>query len=107
MRKQLTRRQFYSRLRKRGFTKSPLQMSRNGITYTKGDGPERVTVTVPTSHSGTFHILGDVPYSGIYFEQTPGRTVNWGNPVPTQELQLNMFEVCLGLVDGGITIRRE
>ncbi len=107
MRKELTRRQFFARMRKLGFAKSRLQMARNGLTYVREDGDSRVTVTVPKHHESTFHILGDVPYSGIFVQQIPGKNPNWGIPVPTDDLGLNMFEVCLGLCAGEITLGQQ
>jgi hypothetical protein len=93
-----TRRQFFARLRKLGYSKSDIQMTRIGLTYVMDDDEHgRVTVTVPKHHSGTFTILGDVPYSGIFVEDT-GRQLNWGTPVTPSDLGLNnMLEVCLGL----------
>jgi len=96
----LTRKQFFARMRKIGFKKSNLQMTRIGITYRNDEG---VTVTVPKHHESTFHILGDVPYSGIFVEDI-GKNVNWGVPVTPANLGLNnMLEVCLGLCRGEIT----
>ncbi len=100
----ITRRQFFARMRKLGFAKSRLQMTRIGLTYEKEDDRYgRVTVTVPKHHEGTFTILGDVPYSGIFVENT-GRQINWGTPVEPSALGLsNMLEVCLGLCNESIT----
>jgi len=94
----MTRRQFFARLKKLGYSKSNLQMTRMGLTYVKEDEEcGRVTVTVPKGHEQTFTILGDVPYSGIFVENT-GRQLNWGTPVTPGNLGLsNMLEVCLGL----------
>jgi hypothetical protein len=101
-----TRRQFFSRMRKLGFKKSDLQMTRTALSYVKEDeGVGRVMVTVPKGHEGTFSIMGDVPYSGIFIEDN-GRTVNWGISVDPGALGLsNMLEVCLGLCNN--TIRME
>ena len=76
----LTRRQFFARMKKLGFSKSRLQMTRIGLTYDK-DGDHRVSVTVPKHHEQTFTILGDVPYSGIFVQAIEGRSANWGIPV--------------------------
>lgn len=101
----LSRRQFFSRLKSAGFSKSRFQMTRVGITYEKETEEGRVSLTVPKSHSSTFTILGDVPYSGIFFEYIEGRQVNWGISVRPADLGLeNMLEVCLGLVNGDITM---
>ena len=100
--KMLTRRQFFARLKRLGFSKSRIQMTRIGLSYEREGEYGRVTVSVPKSHESTFHILGDVPYSGIFVEKTDGRAVNWGTPVDTKALGLTMLEVCLGLCSGGI-----
>lgn len=98
----LTRRQFFARMRKLGFSKSDIQMTRIGLTYIKDDENGRVTVTVPKNHEGTFTILGDTPNSGIFVEDT-GHKINWGVPVNPLAIGLNnMLEVCLGLCSGDI-----
>jgi|TARA_R110000824_G_scaffold274083_1_gene462789 hypothetical protein len=105
--KMLTRRQFFARMKKLGFSKSRMQMTRIGLTYEKEEGSDRVTVTVPKNHSSTFHILGDVPYSGIFHEAIADRAVHWGVSVSPQDLGLNnMLEVCLGLLSGEIEMQK-
>ena len=102
----LTRRQFFARLKKLGFSKSRLQLTRIGLTYDKEIEGDRVSVTVPKYHSSTFTILGDVPYSGIFVENI-GKQLNWGTPVTPSELGLdNMLEVCLGLCKEEIIFSR-
>lgn len=103
----LTRRQFFARMRKLGYSKSDLQMTRVGLTYVKEDEEGRVTVTVPKYHSQTFTILGDVPYSGIFVELIESCPVNWGTPVAPADLGLDsMLEVCLGLCNGNIEFQK-
>lgn len=98
----LSRRQFFARMRKLGYSKSRLQMTRIGITYDNGEG---VSVTVPKHHESTFHILGNVPFSGIFVEDI-GKQTNWGIPVTPADLGLsNMLEVCLGLCNGDIQMQ--
>lgn len=94
-----TRRQFFARLRKLGYSKSDIQMTRIGLTYVKEDEEYgRITVTVPKYHSSTFTILGNVPYSGIFVENRGPGLTNWGTPIDPPSLGLaNMLEVCLGL----------
>ena len=97
----LTRKQFFARMRKIGFSKSDLQLTRIGITYKNKQG---ITVTIPKHHESTFHILGNVEYKGIFIEDH-GQLINWGIPVAPRDLGLNnMLEVCLGLCSGQITI---
>lgn len=99
----LSRRQFFARMRKIGFTKSDMQVTRMGVSYENEDG---VYVTVPKGHEQTFTILGDVPYSGIFVEKT-GRQINWGIPVAPADIGLdNMLEVCLALCRGDIYIMK-
>ena len=99
----LTRRQFFAQMRKLGYSKARLQMTRIGITYEKNDSDGRVSVTVPKYHDSTFTILGDVPHSGIFVRKIEGRPTNWGTPVTPSDLGLeSMFEVCLGLCMGDI-----
>jgi hypothetical protein len=102
----LTRRQFFGRLRTLGFKKAPYQMTRVGLTYVKEENGDRVTVTVPKHHEQTFHILGDVPYSGIFVQAIDGgREVNWGIPVRLDDLGFaNMLEVCIALCSGNIEL---
>lgn len=100
----LTRKQFFARMRKIGFKKSRMQMTRIGLTYEREDDGERVTVTVPKHHESTFHILGNVPYSGIFVEDI-GKETNWGIPVTPSDLGMSsMFEVCLGLCRGEVSM---
>ena len=99
----LTRKQFFARMRKIGFKKSRFQLTRIGLTYEREDEDGRVTVTVPKHHDSTFHILGDVSYSGIFVEDI-GKDTNWGIPVRPSDLGMNnMLEVCLGLCKGEVT----
>ena len=102
-----TRLQFFARMRKLGFSKSQLQLTRMGLTYVKEHNGGHVTVTVPKGHESTFHILGDVSYSGIFHKEIPDRKVAWGTSVSPSDLGLNnMLEVCLGLCDGTIEYGR-
>jgi len=95
----ITRRQFFARMRKVGYSRSRMQMARNGVTYSKDD----IMVTIPKGHEGTFTITG-AEFSGIFVEVIPGRSVNWGTPVDTADLGISMLEVCLGLCSGGIVL---
>ena len=90
----ITRLQFFARMRKLGYSKSRMQMTRIGLTYVKEEDGSRVTVTVPKHHESTFHKIA-------------GRETNWGTPVDTKALGLEMFEVCLGLCSGGIEMVRQ
>lgn len=101
----LTRRQFFGRMKTLGFKKSRIQMTRIGLTYEKLDeSGERISVTVPKYHESTFTILGNVSYSGIFVKHIPDRQTNWGIPVDTDNLGMNMLEVCIGLCSGAIQL---
>jgi hypothetical protein len=81
-------------------------MTRIGLTYEKEEDGNRITVSVPKFHEQTFHILGDVSYSGI-FVQAPdeGTPVHWGIPVRLDDLGFaNMLEVCIALCSGNIEL---
>ena len=100
----LTRRQFFSRIRKLGFSKSSMQMARNALTYRKDIGDGFVLVPIPKGHESTFIITGRVPYSGIYVNAAD-RTPNWGTPVVPEDLYCsNMLEVCFALLSGDINV---
>jgi len=89
-------------MRKLGFSKSRMQMTRIGLTYVRDDENGRVTVTVPKYHESTFTILGDTPNSGIFVKDI-GKETNWGIPVNPNSIGLNnMLEVCLGLCSGDV-----
>ena len=93
----ITRRQFFARLRSLGFSKADFQLTRVGITYTRE--ADRVSVTVPKYHSKTFHILGDVPFRGFYFQ---GRnSIPMGHQIPEG---WDALSTCVGLLNGSITI---
>ena len=104
----LTRRQFFARLRKLGFSKSGIQLARNALSYRKDlDSGVSVLVTVPKGHESTFHISGRVPYRGIYVKHR-ARNPAWGTPVVPEDLFCNnMLEVCLGLLSGDISVSTE
>lgn len=96
----ITRRQFFARMRKLGFAKSRFQLTRMGITYEREDeSGERVTVTVPKHHSGTFHILGNVPYSGIFVQASDDNRPNWGTHIPED---WDSLQTCLDICSGAI-----
>lgn len=100
----MSRRSFFAQMRKIGFNKSRLQLTRVGITYEKGSGQSRVTVTVPKNHESTFHILGGKEYdgvTGIFHEHVPEKSVSWGTSViPEDVLCNNMLEVCYRICTG-------
>lgn len=107
--KPLTRRQFYARMRKLGFTKG-LQFARNGVSYSKRypeHGEATVTVTVHKRHEEQFHIIGDVPFSGLYVlgSDAGGKDVVWATRLinPAEFGCENMLEVCLGICNGSMT----
>ena len=100
----ITRRQFFSRLRAAGFSKSNLQLSRISLTYERVDAEgRREVLSVPKQHEETFHVLGNVPYSGVW--NRAGSRVRWGNLIDPAAVGLrSMLEVALGLVTGDLTV---
>ena len=99
----MERRKFFTEMRKIGFKKSYMQMTRTGVSYVNGDN---VMVTIPKGHEETFMISGDVPYSGVFHAPDSGK--NWGIEVDLEGLGLDcMLEVCLGLCDGTIEMGGE
>ena len=101
----LTRRGFYAKLRAAGFTRSALQMTRQGVTYAKGKGPNMVTVTIPKSHTRTAMVFGELPLTGVMYDTSEGRTAPFGRGFNPAELGLPCFLwVVLALAAGQITI---
>ena len=95
----ISRRQFFARMRKIGYSRSRLQMARNGVTYSM----DNTMVTIPKHHESTFTITG-AGFSGIFVEKIPGKDTNWGTQVDTAILGISMLEVCLGLCSGDIVM---
>lgn len=95
----ISRRQFFARMRKLGFSKSRFQLTRVGVTYEREDDGERVSVTVPKNHSNTFQILGNVPYSGIFVRCSEESRPNWGVHIPED---MDPLQACLDICSGAI-----
>lgn len=90
----MTRRSFFARMRKLGFEKSAMQLTRVGISYKRGD----TLVTVPNSHEGTVMILGG-EWSGTYTTHPSA----WGTHVNPADLgKENLLEVVYGMFTGEI-----
>ncbi len=72
----ITRRQFFARLRKIGYKRSEMELSRNSITYYKGEwkkeGEEggRVMITLPTTHTDVVQVMGPVTWRGWHTEKS-------------------------------------
>ena len=91
----MNRRSFFARMRKLGFSKSNLQMTRMGISYVR-DG---TLVTVPKSHEQTVMITGDPVWNGIYTSSTSA----WGKYIDPASLgKSNLLEVVHGMFSGEI-----
>jgi len=120
---EITRRQFFARLRKLGFKKADMQLSRNSITYErmageatgntpydwKGTGePEYglpdddvdVKVTLPKGHTQVVQVLGGT-YGGWHIEHGGKHVL--GSPIPEG---WNLLATVLGLFNGGISVGR-
>ena len=96
------RRKFFAQLRKRGFAKADMQLTRVALTYIRES--DQLSVTVPKNHSNTFHILGgngSVPTG--FFVRSNRSPVPFGHPIPIEWCPL---ETCLDIIDG-VIIRAE
>lgn len=91
---EVTRRQFFARLRKAGFTKPMLELSRNAVSYVNEAG---VIITLPKHHTNVVQVLGDVPWSG-WHTTTP--YASWHKSVPEG---WHLLQTILGLVSGDIS----
>ena len=90
----MTRRSFFARMRKLGFEKSAMQLTRVGVSYKRGD----TMVTVPKSHEETIMILGG-EWNGTYTTSP----VPWGNYVNPEDLgKENLLEVVYGMFTGEV-----
>ena len=120
--KEITRRQFFAQLRKLGFKKADMELSRNSITYERkageatgstpydwrGDGnvelglPDSdvdVRVTLPKGHTQVVQVLGGT-YGGWHIEYG-GKHV-MGSPIPEG---WDLLSTILGLYNGGISMK--
>lgn len=52
MKKEMTRRQFFASMRSIGYKKSPMQLTRMGVSYVNG----RTMVTIPKGHEQTIMV---------------------------------------------------
>lgn len=119
----ITRKQFFSRLRKLGFKKADMELSRNSITYERRAGAAQaatkecpydwqrngvsyglpdegvdVRITLPKGHTQVVQVIGG-RYSGWHIEHG-GRHV-MGSPIPEG---WDLLGTVLGLFNGGIGI---
>ena len=91
----MNRRAFFAQMRKLGFSKSTLQMTRMGISYVR-DG---TLVTIPKGHEQTVTITGDPEWNGIYTTSP----VAWGRHIDPASLgKSNLLEVIHGMFSGEI-----
>ena len=120
---EITRRQFFARLRKLGFKKADLQDTRTAITYerkageatgstpydwrghgefTPGlpDAEVNVRITVPKNHTSIVQVMGG-SYSGWHIEH--GGKHALGSPIPEG---WNLLATVPGLFNGGISVGR-
>ena len=89
----ITRRQFFARLRKVGFTKAYMQLSRNSVSYEREDE----IITLPKGHTQIIQVMGDVPYSGWHIAY--GTKHCLGSAIPEG---WDLLATVLGLVTGDI-----
>ena len=102
----ITRRQFFARMRKLGFKKARMELSRNSVTYERDDEviaedgralKDSIRVTLPKGHTQLVMIAG-------------GRFHGWHIPHGTTRLMCspipegwNLLATVLGFYNGGIT----
>ena len=116
---EITRRQFFARLRKLGFSKADMELSRNSITYERKPGEAQgldceydwlgtgenclpdadanVRITLPKGHTQVVQVMGG-RYSGWHIEHG-GRHV-MGRPIPEG---WDLLSTVLGLFNGAIS----
>ena len=107
----LTRRQFYAKLRAAGFQRiagaEHMRFTRTGVTYSKGTGPRRITVTVPKDHLRTAMVFGStLPLTGVMFDTSEGGKAPLGRGFDHKAMGLPCFLwVVLALAGGHITVK--
>jgi hypothetical protein len=72
---ELTRRKFFNRIRKLGFYKSDMQLTRNAVTYRNTE--IWVCITIPKHHESTIFINGKTELKGIWHDEDSDS--QWGN----------------------------
>ena len=107
--KTITRRQFFARMRKLGFKKARMELSRNSITYERTDEvvredgillKESIRVTLPKRHLQIIQIMGG-EFSGWYIPHGTERLL--GSPIPEG---WDLLAAVLGFYNGGIIRQR-
>ena len=96
----ISRRSFFAQLRKRGFSKANMQLTRVALTYIRES--DQLSVTVPKGHSNTFHILGgngSVPTG--FFVRSNRDPQPFGHHVSIEWCPLT---TCLEVLDGKVIV---
>ena len=76
---ELTRRQFFARLRKLGYKRSEFEWSRMSISYEKTINGRLLTITLPKHHTSVVQVVGPVEWSGWH---TAKSYATWHYEVP-------------------------
>lgn len=100
---ELTRRQFFARLRKVGYKRAEMELSRNSITYEKEcEKTKRIIhITLPTSHTDVVQVMGPVLWRGWHAQKS---YATWHQPVPEG---WDLLHTILGLASGWLILAAE
>ena len=94
---ELTRRQFFARLRKLGYKRSEFEWSRNSISYETDVNGRILTITLPKHHTNVVQVVGPVKWSGW---RTAKSYATWHYEVPPGWDLLNtVYGLAAGYVD--------
>jgi len=90
---EITRKQFFARMRKLGFGKARMELSRNSVTYER----EGIRVTLPKGHTQLVMVMGG-EFNGWHIPH--GTTRLMCSPIPEG---WDLLSTVLGFFTGGIT----
>ena len=76
---ELTRRQFFARLRKLGYKRSEFEWSKMSISYETEVNGRILTITLPKHHTSVVQVVGPVEWSGWH---TAKSYATWHHEVP-------------------------
>lgn len=101
----LNRREFFARLRSLGFKRSPMQVTRAGVTYYNANLD--IMVTLPRHHEKTVMVTAPKPQyrglTGIFVAVSEDTRPAWGKAVRPSDLRANdcsnLMEVIVRILD--------
>ena len=99
----ITRRQFFARLRKVGYKRAEMELSRNSITYEKVCEKTKriISISLPTTHTEVVQVMGPVLWRGWHV-QKPWASLH--QPVPEG---WDLLHTILGLASGWLILAEE